>query len=320
MKSRAAQIIVFLTITLAASTTIASQASAGWFVGGSELAAGKTVGLSRTASVDTPFVLRIPEVHFKFECKGSSFLTNKMEIRGENVGGAEDLAFRGCSTLEPATGCELDESNDAEIFTRSLLLSAASTGGADRLTFSPKSGSAFLGIPFNEVNVCAFTGEWVVKGKATFNLPASQTESVLQAMEGLGSVENNSLELEGDPVFIENGKTLLELTSGSKWSFGEPSFAAVASPALLKAKGAKGKVTVENVSGKTAEVKSVSDKANSGSLSEMSFNVGGCKKSYNKGESCGWEVEYTGTGKVIIEFKIEDEHGRVKTVTVSGEP
>ena len=58
-----------------------------------------------------------------------------------------------------------------------------------------------------------------MNGSVRVNAPTGQTEEELQAIEGQGSFENNSLEVAGDKSYIEGGKALLKLASGSKWSF-----------------------------------------------------------------------------------------------------
>ena len=55
------------------------------------------------------------------------------------------------------------------------------------------------------------------------NAPTGQTESSIQALEGLGSLEQGSdvLETANDDSYVESGKGLVKLEIGAKWSFHE---------------------------------------------------------------------------------------------------
>jgi hypothetical protein len=124
----------------------------------------------------------------------------------------------GCSTIEPATGCELEAqpvSIETEPLVGTLTLGA---GEQDRIHIQPQTKTTIALLSFKETNTCALAGLFSLHGSYTLSLPSGQLEVEAQAFEGLGSVENNSLELGGSKAFIE-GKELLELASRSKWSF-----------------------------------------------------------------------------------------------------
>ena len=91
----------------------------------------------------------------------------------------------------------------------------------DRVTLAPQTKTTIAELPFKEENTCAFAGTEPLKGEVTLDAPTGQTDEASQAVEGLGSLENNSLEVAKDKAYVEAGKTVLKLASGSKWSFEE---------------------------------------------------------------------------------------------------
>ena len=99
-----------------------------------------------------------------------------------------------------------------------MALVSTFTSPADRVIFLPKTGTEFVTLEFVGGS-CAIAGEKPVKGSVTVGASTGQTENTLQPIEGLGSKENNSLTIGGHPTFLEGGKALLKLASGSKWSF-----------------------------------------------------------------------------------------------------
>ncbi len=65
---------------------------------------------------------------------------------------------------------------------------------------------------------CSIAGEKPLNGIVTLKAPTLQEEQTTQPVEGQGTLENNSLELAGQKVFIEGGKTLLKLASGKAFA------------------------------------------------------------------------------------------------------
>jgi hypothetical protein len=213
-----AALVAALTFSAIAASS-APAVAANWFVGGVELAAGATAGLATTAKVDTPILLAIPAAKIKVQCKGGLLGGTSPEIVGTNSGRATALIFEGCETVEPPTKCVLT-GQPTNINTEPVKLAVAKGLKApeDRLTVTPSTKSTFMLLPFSGTNTCAFDAETPVKGAVTMSMPTGESEEAAQALEGVGSLENNSLEAIGFKIFI-TGRALLKLNSGSKWSF-----------------------------------------------------------------------------------------------------
>lgn len=201
------------------SAAMTTSASADWFVGGTKLAAGATAGLASTAKVDTASIVRFNflGVPFRILCKGSTLREEALEIIGINEGRAKSLSLEQCETIEPASRCELVE-QPTTIKTQPIKITTTKGPSApeDRLIISPAT-KINLAI-FEFVESCALR-EFGINGSVTMRLPTGQTEASEQPLEELGSVENNSAEVGGMKVFLEGGRMLLKLKSGSKWSF-----------------------------------------------------------------------------------------------------
>ncbi len=220
MLPRIKTILATLPMIVALCAVDSASASANWFIDGNELGAGQTAALSTTAKVDADTVFNFSKLKLKIICTGSLFRGTSLEIAGGNTGKAASLIFEGCSTTEPATGCEI-ENQPASIVTNPILATARqgpSKTSADRITFAPQVGAKFAEISLGLLDKCGLSS-LTIKGTMTINAPTGQHEETLQAIEGLGSIENHSLESEGSKVYLEGGKALLKLASGSKWSF-----------------------------------------------------------------------------------------------------
>jgi hypothetical protein len=221
--SRVKVIMVALAAVFAFSAVAAGTASAEWFVNGTKLVG--SAALATTAKVDTDAVLRIaaPGGSVKILCSGTTLSGESPEIQGGTAEGmAKSLKFQGCSTIEPATKCEL-ANQPTTIETTPLRVLISKVGGRSPLvsvTFHPLTKSVLTEIPFKETgNSCAFDEKEPVSGSLLVSAPTGETEEVEQAIEGLGTTENNSLQVAGDKAYIEGGRVLLKLASGSKWSF-----------------------------------------------------------------------------------------------------
>ena len=90
-------------------------------------------------------------------------------------------------------------------------------GGAGRLTV--KTPSAQFTVFEVAGSECSIAGEQPIKGEVTLGVPGATTESETHELEGLGSLENNSIAVGKDKAYLEGGKGLVRLASGSKWSF-----------------------------------------------------------------------------------------------------
>jgi hypothetical protein len=183
------------------------------YVNSVELPAGSKAPLATKAVTDENAVFSAPGIKLKLTC--ASLEDNGGALVGENMGEASSLKFGGCSEVEPST-CKL---GSPTIETEPVLatLSMDVTFPEDRVLLAPKTKSTLASIDLE--GSCTLAGEELVTGDANIKLPTGQEELTGQAIEGLGSVENNSLMIAGSKVFLEKGKALLKLSSGSKFSF-----------------------------------------------------------------------------------------------------
>lgn len=197
-----------------------ASASANWFIGGEELKT--SAALSATAAVDQSPTFLVPALGVTIECSGSF---NHWELGGISHNITRYLSvFRirllGCSITHPLSGCKTQPANqtiDTLAVNGSPFLTKPTQ---DSLLISPQTKNTLAEIEFNEENTCALAGLEPLKGELTVGMPTGQTEEVAQAIVGLGSVENNSLEIgAGNKTYLIGGKILLTLASGSKWSF-----------------------------------------------------------------------------------------------------
>jgi hypothetical protein len=199
-----------LTVTAVAS---ASASAAQWYVNNAALANGAKEALNTTAVVDESAVLNAPKLSLKITC--ATLTGVKPEIIGKEKGAAEHLTFGTCSEIEPKT-CKLEVPTVETVPITALV--SAKTGTDDRVLFSPTSGKTFATLTF--VGSCALAGEKGVNGLVNVDAPDGQTEQTTHLIDGLGSVENNSLEIGAQKAFIEKGKALLKLATGTNtWSF-----------------------------------------------------------------------------------------------------
>ncbi len=208
-------IIAALSVTVAFSAVAASSAPAAeWFVGGKSLVTGQ-VAIAPTAAVTEAVKFRIPKLNLTVTCTGILLLREGV-LRGPNSFFLGEHGWSECTTTEP-TVCSLVSN---KITTNPLKGSVTtSTSPQDRVTFTPQTKSIIAVVAFTEGSGCALEGEEPVRGSFTQKLPTGQTESESQVFEGLGSIENNSLEVGSFKVYIEKGKSLVKQASGSKWSF-----------------------------------------------------------------------------------------------------
>jgi hypothetical protein len=177
------------------------------------LSVGSKAPLAPKAVADEHAVLNVPGIKLKATC--ASLEDNAGALVGENNIEASALKFGGCSEIEPST-CRLTEPT---IQTEPVLatLSMGAPFPADRVLLAPQTKTALATVDFE--GSCSFAGEKLVTGEVNIEAPTGQEELTGQAIEGLGSVENNSLMIAGNKAFLEKGKALLKLSSGSKFSF-----------------------------------------------------------------------------------------------------
>ncbi len=214
-KATSAAVVVSIVVTGAT----AGSAAASWFVGGTELTS--PAALAPTAKVDQNPVLLQPSVGLAIECSGATLDSTKSQINAGNTGQVGSLQFLGCRTVKPEKGCSLGRET---ITSEEISLSASldSKAPEDRISVSPKTKNVLAEILFSEGNPnCPFNTRfpYALEGKLIFDAPTGQTEETAQALLGLGTVENNSLELGSAGKTYLDGKILLALANGSKWSF-----------------------------------------------------------------------------------------------------
>lgn len=216
--SKVKVIVMTLIASFAFGTVAVSSASAAdeWFVNGTRLVG--SAALAQEAPLDTLGTLLVPNLPLTIDCEGPLLLLGAYIYNPARVL-ANAFDFENCSTLSPAK-CALSSST---IFTvgsdlQGIVTLAPSGGGAGRL--AGKTGEpefANLDIVGAE---CSIAGEKAVKGEVVFGAPGATTESETHELEGLGSQENNSLTVGGsNKAYIERGRALIRLASGSKWSF-----------------------------------------------------------------------------------------------------
>lgn len=219
--SKAKMIIAttFGVFALSVMVTNAAMAAGSWFVAGTKLPVGGEVGLAATAVVDSPTVLNEAAESIKITCTGSSVDNEDDLVRSPEKEFIRSVKYLGCSELTPShctveTTIETETEAGRGILILAFTISPSTVGKI----FSPESGSTLAVIGFAGTT-CAVAGEKPLNGSVTLHAPSGQIESTLQAVEDQGSVENNSLRVAGHPAFLEGGRVLLKLASGSRWSF-----------------------------------------------------------------------------------------------------
>jgi hypothetical protein len=215
-KVKVAAMVLFAVFAM--SAIAASSASAEWLIGGTALTG--TAALATTALVDEKTKLLVPAVEdLTIECAGETLDGENPTLIAPDKGFATSLKFLGCSSVKPASGCAIESQPTAIPTTAILALAALKTGEEDKVTFTPETGKVFAEIAFSTANTCAFNGVEGVHGSVTVGAPTGTLELLNQAIVGLGSFENNSLEVASSKAYLVGGKALLRLASDSKWSF-----------------------------------------------------------------------------------------------------
>ena len=217
--------MVFATVLVGlVGATSASAGAMNWFVNGTELKSGEKAALASTATVDSPTVLEVPGLSLEITCSGLSDTSAELVggAAGEKATGqAQALKFETCSEITPPT-CKLapiDTNVTTEPVLALVLLVSSHPLPLVSVLFQPKTGNTFATLTF-EGSKCSFAGEQGVSGRVLVSAPTGASEEATQAIEGLGSTENNSLIVDKNHACI-GGKALLKLASGQKWSLRE---------------------------------------------------------------------------------------------------
>jgi hypothetical protein len=211
---------LFSTLVVAGTVLVSglstSAASASWFVEGSEQTSGSKA-VATTAKVDSAFTFSVPAVKFKAACTASALHALEPVLASPGLMQTKSLTFEGCKTTEPASGCELASST---IGTTALYAAPVEgSGGSDlKLLVSAQTKNAITELSIAEESTCPFEGIQSVKGSVRLDAKVLKAEGGPQIVEGLGSTENNSLEIgSGNKLFL-TGSDLIALAASQKWS------------------------------------------------------------------------------------------------------
>lgn len=189
-----------------------------WWVNGTLLPA--------NASAAIPF--QLPKIDLSlilhFSTSGAAFLIlcNNVHLSGKIYGLDKillKLIFLLCHTISPTpTKCELEGQQTGALPTIETV-SLLGLARLARVSGGPSTGKLITEIPFASGTSCVLEGSIPVKGEATIGTPTGAEEREEQAAVGLGSEENNSLEIgSGNKGFLL-GKILVKLNPGETWSF-----------------------------------------------------------------------------------------------------
>jgi hypothetical protein len=244
-------LVACLAVTAVGALGVSSAAADGWFVNGAELTGTQTAALATTAVTDAAPVLHVPALPLKISCTGPLEGVSP-KIAAPNSGSATSLKFTECTVIEPTT-CKL---STPEIKTEEVTATVSlASGTADHILFKPTSAKHFAEFTL-EGTSCSISGKKAVTGSVVLKAGTGQLESAVQALEGLGSLEQggDSLQTANDPSYIEGGKALLQLASGASWSFGGgggPSDAVTVNFGLVALGGEKTETIIVTAHGKT---------------------------------------------------------------------
>jgi hypothetical protein len=207
---------------MAPASAVAEEKPMSWFVSGTKLASATTVALASTAAVDSPLVLTVPSLGLKVTCSNSVGKVSKGVLEGgEAMSQAEYDPFESCTENSPST-CKVSQPPPTVGPALLLLVLTALTRLGRHVfgwVYHSRTGSPLATLSFE--GSCSFAGEQSITGIVTEWATTMVSEEAVQAVEGLGTTENNSLELDGDKAYIEGGKVLFKLASAQTWSFRE---------------------------------------------------------------------------------------------------
>ncbi len=192
----------------AVASSAASAATAGWMVGGTNLAT--TAALANTAKVDKVGTLTAAGI--TITCEGEELKGLNPVISAPNMGLASSLEFTECKVTTGSATCSTD---NKVIKSVPLLAEVTLDGTGAKATFLPETKSTFATIQFLGAS-CALLGVQPVTGKAVVKAPTGQTESASQLIEL--STSESSLKVGSSAATLE-GSALLKLASGENWSF-----------------------------------------------------------------------------------------------------
>jgi hypothetical protein len=193
--------------------TVASSASAGWFVEGEELSG--SAALATTAATAEATKLSFKGV--TTECDGSNLNAVSPQVEGSNKMSAASLTFTGCSAS--GEGCSLLGS---QVGVSSVVAETTAQGTAEvEAIFAPKTGSTFTTIKFTG-SKCPIANENIpIKGHVTTTVPTGREEDASQGF--LADVSEASGELTaGGSKASFTSDILWTLASGKEWAWQPP--------------------------------------------------------------------------------------------------
>lgn len=215
---------VGIATAIAVSAVFASSAPAAtaesWLVNSKALAG--TAALATTASIE-PLTFRVEGgFSVKVNCTSSQVSLIKPEIIAPSTGRAASILFGSC-TIPPGEGLGECSIKGEKVLTPpvEMNLTKGPTTPEDRLVLKPQTKTVLFEMFLESRESCVDKEEGIgFTGSVTLGMPTGKTEKALQAVEGLGSTENNSLKgFLNQPTFLEKGRMLLRLASGALWSF-----------------------------------------------------------------------------------------------------
>jgi hypothetical protein len=213
MKSRVKLGLAFAVVmAFCVAMTSTAFAADSWYVNGTKLVG--SAAFAQTASLTGSELIDHPAEagnKIKIKCAGPLLIIGG-GISAPDTNWANKLIFHGCAAEEPKT-CTIE----GLIETGEVVSLAELSSRGVLILFKPKAGNTFATINF-EGEKCGIAGEKPVNGQVGLVSPHGATEAAEQELEGLGSIENNSLEIAGAKAYLK-GTAKLKLSSGAKWGF-----------------------------------------------------------------------------------------------------
>jgi hypothetical protein len=213
MKSRVRLGLAFaVVVAFCVAMTSTAFAADSWYVNGTKLVG--SAAFAQTASLTGSELIDHPAEagnKIKIKCAGPLLIIGG-GISAPDTNWAKELIFHGCKEEEPANCTVNDLIETGEV----VSLAELSARGV-LILFKPKTGNTFTTFSFSGEK-CSLAGEKPINGQLGLVSPHGATEAVEQELEGLGSIENNSLEIAGAKAYLK-GTAKLKLSSGAKWGF-----------------------------------------------------------------------------------------------------
>jgi hypothetical protein len=190
-----------------------SASAAGWFLAGTKMTPSQSAAVASTAALSAPLVISTPSIGLTLTCDGT-VLVREGIIHTDGTYLSKEIVFHSC-TSSGLPECTLGSS---EIKFNALTgLARLASSPEDRITFKATTKATLATLPFTGANCPG--AEVPLNGEFTLKMPTGQSELSTQLLEGLGSVENNSLELASSKTFFEGGGPQVQLAFGPTWSF-----------------------------------------------------------------------------------------------------